>query len=133
MVPTYFWRFGLIGPAMEGAGHFDELNSTVMILLLISYLGMAYVSYLRGKESGKGYIFAFPIVGGVFDLILVFVPFVPTVMNIITIVLGMSSPKGSLNYVDSRNDREEIECPSCAESILKKARRCRYCGHEMHD
>lgn len=132
MVPTYFWRFGLIGSVMEGGDDFESRNSTVMVLLLISYVGMAIVAYSRGKKSGKKYLFAFPIVGGVFDLILLFIPFVPTVMNIITIVMGMSDDKEAAGDTSNKIDREEIECPACAEFILKKANKCKHCGHEMN-
>ncbi|MBC6907085.1 hypothetical protein DWB84_16700 [Saccharophagus sp. K07] len=133
MVPTYFWRFGLIGSAMDGGDDFENLNNTAMVLLLISYVGMAVVSYFRGKGSGKKYLFAFPVVGGVFDLILVFIPFVPTVMNIITIVMGMSDDKESAGDTSiNKTDREEIECPACAEVILKKAKKCKHCGHEVN-
>lgn len=132
MVPTYFWRFVLIGSAMEGGDDFEALNNTVMVLLLISYIGMAVVAYFRGKKSDKKYLFAFPVVGGVFDLILVFIPFVPTVMNIITIVMGMSDAKGSSSKDVSLEEREEIECPACAEPILKKAKKCKHCGYELN-
>lgn len=117
---------------MEGGDDFEVHNNTVMVLLLISYVGMSVVSYFRGKVSGKKYLFAFPIVGGVFDLILVFIPFVPTVMNIITIVMGMSDAKESADNANNKIDREEIECPSCAELILKKAKKCKHCGTDIH-
>lgn len=132
MVPTYFWRFGLIGSAIGGGDDLEEINNAVMMLLLISYVGMALVSYFRGKRSGKKYLFAFPLVGGVFDLILVFIPIVPTVMNIITIVMGMSDAKEAENEPTENIEREEVECPACAELILKKARKCKHCGYELN-
>lgn len=132
MVPTYFWRFGLIGSAMDGGDDFENLNNTVMVLLLISYVGLAVASYFRGKESGRRYLFAFPVVGGVFDLILVFIPLVPTVMNIITIVLGVSDVKETDNDDKRLVEREEVECPACAELILKKAAKCKHCGHVLN-
>jgi CDP-diglyceride synthetase len=132
MVPTYFWRFVLIGSAMDGGDDFERLTDTVMVLFLLSYVGMALVSYFRGKQSGKKYLFAFPIVGAVFDLILIFIPFAPTVMNIITIVMGMSDTKEVDEEPSSISEREEIECPACAELILKKAKKCKHCGYEIN-
>jgi hypothetical protein len=92
MILTYLWRFAFIGAEIDG-GDIDSMGNVMNGLLLFSYVVMAYVAYKRGKAIGKGYLTAFPIVGGVFDLILVFVPFVPTVMNIITIVIGMPDSK----------------------------------------
>lgn len=95
MVLTYLWRFAFFGAAFEGGADADieGMGSTVTILMLLSYAIMAWVAYSRGKAIGKGYLAAFPIVGAVFDIVLVFIPFVPTVMNIITIVLGMPDGK----------------------------------------
>lgn len=92
MVLTYLWRLVFIGAAIDG-GDIDSMVNIMNSLLFFSYVIMAYVAYKRGKAIGKGYLTAFPIVGGVFDLILVFIPFVPTIMNIITIVIGMPDSK----------------------------------------
>lgn len=93
MVLTYFWRFAFIGAAFDDGADIEGMGNTMNILMFLSYAVMACVAYIRGKSIGKGYLVAFPIVGAVFDLILVFIPFVPTIMNIITIVLGMPDNK----------------------------------------
>ena len=93
MVLTYLWRFYFFGVAIEGGFDIENIKNSMHILMALSYAIMSYVAYRRGKIIGKGYIAAFPIVGAVFDLILVFIPLVPTVMNIITIVLGMPDNK----------------------------------------
>lgn len=93
MVFTYLWRFAFIGAAFQDGADIAGMGNTMIALMLLSYAIMAYVAYSRGKAIDKGYLVAFPIVGAVFDLILIFIPFVPTVMNIITIVLGMPDNK----------------------------------------
>lgn len=93
MIPTYFWRYAFIGAAFKDDANIDGLGNTMDILMILSYAIMTYVTYSRGKAIGKGYLAAFPIVGAVFDFILIFIPLVPTVMNIITIVLGMPNNK----------------------------------------
>lgn len=93
MVFTYLWRIFYFSAAFEDGADIDSLANTVLILMLISYAVMSYVAYQRGKAIDKGHLVAFPIVGAVFDIILAFVPFVPTVMNIITIVIGMPDKK----------------------------------------
>lgn len=93
MITTYMWRFAAFGAAMEDGADVDAVGDTMNFLMFASYAGMAWVAYARGKAIGKNYLVAFPIVGGVFDLILVFIPLVPTVMNIITIVVGMPDAK----------------------------------------
>lgn len=91
MIPTYFWRFAVIGSAIDESNttSADDLENAMYLLMFLSYAVMARVTYSRGKAIGKTYIASFPIVGFVFDMILPFIPFVPTVMNIITIVLAM--------------------------------------------
>lgn len=93
MVLTYLWRIVFVGAAFEGGADIEGMGTTMNVLMFLSYAIMAYVAYSRGKAIGKGYLVAFPIVGAVFDLILIFIPFVPTIMNIITIVLGMPDNK----------------------------------------
>lgn len=111
MVLTYMWRFAFFGAAFEEGADINGMGNTMNVLMFLSYAIMAFVAYSRGKAIGKGYLVSFPIVGAVFDLILIFIPFVPTIMNIITIVLGMpdskpaeiSQPKETLNKADQRN------------------------------
>lgn len=93
MTLTYLWRMAFFGGAMNG----NDINSTgnaMHVLMLISYVIMIFVTYKRGKSVDKTFLVAFPIVAALFDLILVFIPFVPTIMNIITIVMAMpNKPK----------------------------------------
>ena len=102
MTLTYLWRFAFIGAAIDDGANVEEMEAFVEdmggamnFLMFFSYAVMSYVAYSRGKEIGKSYLVSFPIVGAVFDLILIFVPFVPTIMNIVTIILGMPNDKRS--------------------------------------
>lgn len=97
MVPTYIYRFALIGAALENEDP-EAMGAAMYVWMFISYAAMAFVSYRRGKAIDKGHLVAFPIVGAVFDIILVFVPLIPTVMNIITIVIGMEDSKPVENH-----------------------------------
>jgi len=62
-------------------------------MLFICLSGLCLVTYLRGKTVGKKHLVAFPTVALVVDLILPFVLFVPTIMHIITLVLGVPDKK----------------------------------------
>ena len=50
---------------------------------------MAFACWMRGKAVGRTWLVAFPIVGAVFDIFLVYVPFVPTIMNIVVLAAGI--------------------------------------------
>ena len=90
MVPTYLLRYAYFSLALTDESIIaDEASMELHILLVLFYLVMAGVTYMRGKTVGKPYLVAFPIVGGFFDVVLPIVILVPTVMNIITIVLAM--------------------------------------------
>lgn len=59
-------------------------------ILLIIYAAMAYLCFKRGEENRRNYLVAFPIIGGFFDVFLVLFIFVPTVMNILGLILGVA-------------------------------------------
>jgi hypothetical protein len=96
MAPTYVWRWifaaGAIGASVEGSkASMDAVDSMAMVtyvLLAISYAIMIFVAYRRGIANERKYLVAFPAVGAFFDIVLGFIPFVPTVFNILAIVFG---------------------------------------------
>ena len=102
MMFTYLWRLSFLGNAIENMDMSQqELNSQVGLLFFImtvNYLILAFIAYKRGTKIGKKYLFAFPLVGGFFDIILGFIPFVPTILNIITLVLGVIKKEESITY-----------------------------------
>ena len=101
MIPTYVWNYIIAVDAI--ASEAGQINFTWNIIQIINYLLLTVVAFLRGRRVGKGYIAAFPFVGGIFDVILIFIPFVPTVMNIVTIVLGAQGGKAS-----TRSSSEQV-------------------------
>jgi chromate transport protein ChrA len=87
MAPTYIWRWVFAAGAMSGES-VDDMASATYVLLAISYAVMIYVTYRRGIENQQKHLVAFPAVGAFFDIVLGFIPFVPTVLNILALVLG---------------------------------------------
>lgn len=91
MTLTYCYRFAAASVVMDSG----DVNSTTPIavanwLLFFSYMLMAFIAYRKGKPNDKGYLGCFPIIAAVFDLVLVFIPFVPTILNLITLIMGLS-------------------------------------------
>lgn len=92
MVPTYVLPYfgsnsvvvGAIG-AVVGRGLTPQwwIHAWCLTMLVL-------VASVRGKANGRSYLMIFPIIGGVFDLtpVLSFIPFVPTVMHLMALVLG---------------------------------------------
>lgn len=103
MLPTYIWRWifaaGAVGAAMDESGGAEAAISSMAtatyVLLAISYVIMIFVSYRRGAANNRRFLVAFPIVGGLFDIVLGFIPFVPTIFNILAIVFGSMSRRSA--------------------------------------
>lgn len=96
MFVTYILRpMFVIGSAQNG-GEGVSLAG-INITFLICYSVMILLTYKRGKLIDKNYIVVFPIIGALFDIILAFVPFIPTVMNVIVYVMGMPDNKTQKN------------------------------------
>ena len=99
MLPTYFLRFAAFGAVVDETATIEdalEFGNTAAIILAICYLIMIIISFSRGKKANRPYLVAFPIIGGIFDLLLPFVVLVPTVMNILAIIFGMMNPADRL-------------------------------------
>jgi hypothetical protein len=94
MVPTYIYRWIFVAGAIAtGGNNASAMGSTATILLVISYAVMIYVSYKRGLVNDRKFLVAFPVAGAVFDILLGFIPFIPTLFNILTIVFGVMKGK----------------------------------------
>lgn len=90
MIPTYFLRYLDIFTALQGINTIDHSTNhgyTSFFFLLLCYIIMIGISYSRGKSINKPSLAAFPIISAIFDIILFFIPFIPTILNILTIVL----------------------------------------------
>lgn len=82
------WVSPLIGLATAGVGWFVVRG--VMVLL---YIWMAAASFLRGGANGTRWAVVLPLAAGVFDVFLALVPFVPSVFNVIALVVGVRDGK----------------------------------------
>lgn len=94
MLPTYILPyFG------SNSGFLNTASAAIGGGLLPGYLWHATfiailcaLAYVRGVRIQRGWLVAFPIVGGFFDLVPGFnwIPFVPTVMHAVTMYIGAS-------------------------------------------
>ena len=108
MLLTYVWRFGGFSAGMSGEVDAGNAANVVTWCLLVNYVILSLIVYARGKAIDKKYIVTFPVVAGFFDVILAFIPLVPTVMNIITIVTAVSDNKEKVIYINNTtNDKKE--------------------------
>jgi len=64
-------------------------------LHLAFLIGLIAVTWFRGKFVGKQWLIVFPFIAMVFDLVtgLNWIPFVPTIMHLLAIILGASAAK----------------------------------------
>ena len=83
---TYIWRPAFIANSLQNNGSGD--TGTLYTILFINYAILILLSYERGKGTNKNYLWAFPTVGAIFDIVLGFIPFVPSIMNIATLISG---------------------------------------------
>ena len=96
MVPTYFVRYAAIAAVFKQAEKHSSAGSIGIVanfLLFVFLLALCFIAYLRGKVVEKKHLVAFPTVALVFDLLLPFIPLVPTVMHTITLVVGLPEAK----------------------------------------
>lgn len=90
MTLTYCYRFAATSVFLDSGNMEDTTPMAVANwLLFFSYMLMAYLAYRKGKPNDKAYLGCFPVIAAVFDLVLVFIPFVPTVLNLITLIMGL--------------------------------------------
>ena len=85
----------LIGAVTAGVGWF-----LLRVVLAVLYIWMAAASWSRGAANGSRWAVVLPLAAGVFDVFIFFVPFVPTVFNIVALVVGVrksSVAGGSVN------------------------------------
>ncbi len=97
---TYFSGLLLAGgviAAMEEPEMTSDVTSAMWtirtVYLAVCYGLMLIACIVRGRATGRMWLAAFPVVGGVFDLFLAFIPFVPSIMNIIVLAAGIPPPK----------------------------------------
>lgn len=90
---TYLSGILLVGAVFGEGASAEEAGSARVSYLAICYAVMAFACWLRGRATDRKWLIAFPILGGVFDMFLGFVPFVPSVLNLVVLILGLQSKK----------------------------------------
>lgn len=100
MIPTYvlpyFGSNSLVANTALAAADAASSEVSGLNLLLFVHLaclgGLALLAWLRGSLVGKTWIVALPIIAAVFDIVpgLSMIPFVPTVLHITAIIVGVS-------------------------------------------
>lgn len=92
MLPTYilpyFGSNSLIISAVAAAVGFGLSPQTWAHLWSLAFL--IAITWARGPFAGRGYLVVFPVLAAAFDMVpfLSMIPFVPTILHIIAIVLG---------------------------------------------
>lgn len=106
---TYMWRLSVFSVAMNKNvdSNIEGMASAAIWVLLINYVILVLIAYYRGKAIDKKYIIIFPIIAGLFDVILVFIPLVPTIMNITALITGVSENK--VVYVVKQEEKNKTD------------------------
>ncbi|WP_420723557.1 hypothetical protein [Hwanghaeella sp. LZ110] len=98
MIPTYLIRFAAFSAAVQSTNSEQDISNignAASLMMIACFLILALIAFFRGRRIEKPWLAAFPIVAGVFDVVLFFIPVVPTAMHILTIVLGCISKPNS--------------------------------------
>nr|DAL93415.1 MAG TPA: hypothetical protein [Caudoviricetes sp.] len=114
MMFTYIWRAAAVGSALDASTSPQDVADVGAVanwLLFFNYVLLLVIAYYRGKKIDKKYLVAFPVIGGFFDIILAFIPLIPTVMNILALVMGLSDSKQNVKvvYVEAPKDTKQEE------------------------
>ena len=88
----YFGSNSIIAAA--GTGGLTLLGTFVHMLC---FLVLIIVAAMRGPAIGKPFLWAFPVIAGVFDFVpvLSWIPFVPTAMHAMALVTGANAVERS--------------------------------------
>lgn len=95
MLSTYVLPYfrSTFAVASVWAGSQSMFNGAAFLLGLqvVALAVMAWITFVRGSITGRSWIVIFPLLALVFDIvpILSLIPFVPTVMHLIAIVMGV--------------------------------------------
>ena len=89
MIPTYLLPYMGSNSTLINAA--SMLGNPLFWVHLLSMLILVWLCWARGSVIGKSWLVIFPILALVFDLVPVLnsVPFVPTVMHLLAIILGV--------------------------------------------
>ena len=127
MIPTYWWRWVFVGAVVdlrvnEGLrltqSSQDSISLVIDGLMLISYSIMFYACKKRGETVGKNYLIVFPILGGVFD-VLIPALFVPTICSLLAMVLGFIDSKSTSHSISPTQVANQTD--PVAETVYEQA------------
>ncbi|MEZ5743716.1 MAG: hypothetical protein R3D89_08305 [Sphingomonadaceae bacterium] len=93
MVPTYVLPYVGSNSILLGAASFGG-TLPQFLAHLACLIALCVLAKFRGDHIGKGWIVWFPILAAIFDMVplLSLLFFVPTVMHICALVIGMGEP-----------------------------------------
>lgn len=103
MIPTYLLRGSYLFNSFQNLGDLAAISSqgdAMNWLMVLCYIIMVGITYKRSKSLDKSYLTVFPVLSGIFDIVLIFIPLVPTLLNILTLIL--IQPKGVEVVQDSK-------------------------------
>lgn len=93
MIPTYFLPYlGSNSSILNAAGAATGVGMNPLLWIHVAALaGLVLISWLRGKLINKNWLGTLPFAALLFDLLpgLSMIPLVPTVLHVVTIVLGV--------------------------------------------
>ncbi|WP_159084640.1 hypothetical protein [Dongshaea marina] len=93
MLFTYVVRWVAFGLSAD-TGFQDGPNvGGITIWLIVLYAIMIFATHSRGKANDRSWLIVLPIIGALFDILLGFIPLVPTVMNILVLIFGCMDAK----------------------------------------
>jgi hypothetical protein len=94
MVPTYLLPYlGSNSGVFNTVAVANNFWQPTFLLHLACLVILCLLAWARGSLISKSWVIVFPIIALAFDLlpVLNFVPFVPTVMHLLAVILGVSS------------------------------------------
>lgn len=95
MLSTYVLPYfrSTLGIASVLAGSQSMFNGATFLLMLqvVALAFMSVIVFVRGGITGRSWIVIFPVLALVFDIvpILSLIPFVPTLMHLLALVMGV--------------------------------------------
>ena len=98
LAPTYilpyFGSNSVIMDSAAKAGGYEGLNVGFYFHVFCP-LFLVYIAWARTSRLTKNYLFAFPIIALGFDMIPVLssIPFIPSIMHMLTLILGITLAK----------------------------------------
>lgn len=111
MIPTYLWRYAFITDAMNNNAMQNPDITALNICFLINYIILLIIAYYRSKKIEKPILAVFPLIAGIFDIVLGFIPLVPTAMNITALIMGAQNKQdaSATNIVKKETNLDKLE------------------------